>query len=197
VDGKETPDRETLGAVVGLHKPGDKIKIRYRRGSTEEEAEATLDKRPANFPFDRGDFQNSMGTDRSERRTGFPVALQHDTILKANECGGPLVDLEGRVIGLNIARAGRTDSFAVPTESILPLLPELMAGKSTAALKVPTGIADRIKAAESVLKEAEAAKAAADKKVAEAKSALEKLLAEQKKENDKGPTPDKKEPPKK
>src|SRR5262249_43086894 len=152
-------------------------------------------KRPANFPADRGDIQNSMGTDRSERRTGFPVTLQHDTILKANECGGPLVDLEGRVIGINIARGGRTDTYAIPAQAILPLLPDLMAGKSTVASRIPTGLPDRIKAAEAALKEAEAAKTAADKKVADAKSALDKLLAEQKKENEAKKEPEKKKEP--
>jgi serine protease Do len=195
IDDKETPDRETLGAMVGLHKPGEKIKIRFRRGGNEEEVEVTLGKRPASFPQDRGDIQNSMDTDRSQRRTGFPVTLQHDTVLNANECGGPLVDLEGRVIGINIARGGRTDTYAIPAEAILPLLPDLMAGKSTVASRIPTGLADRIKAAEAALKEAEAAKTAADKKVAEAKSALDKLLAEQKKENEAKKEPEKKKEP--
>lgn len=180
VNGKETPDRETMGAIIGLNRPGDKVRVRIRRGDAEEEIEATLEKRPASL-FDRGDFQNSMGTDRSQRRTGFPVALQHDTVLRANECGGPLVDLDGRVIGINIARGGRTDSYAIPSESILPLIADLKSGKPTNVL------ANQIKAAEATLKEAEAAKTAADKRLAEAKSALERLLAEQKKNGDRKP----------
>jgi hypothetical protein len=37
--------------------------------------------------------------------------------------------LQGRVVGINIARAGRTESFAIPTSEILPLLEEFKAGK--------------------------------------------------------------------
>lgn len=172
INGRETPDRETMAAVIGLNKPGDTVKIRVRRGDAEEEVEATLEKRPPSL-FDRGDFQNSMGTDRSQRRTGFPVALQHDSVLKANECGGPLVDLDGRVIGINIARGGRTDSYAIPSESIRPLLAKLKSGNSASA-----ALTDKIKAAEAAVKEAEAAKTAAYKRLAEAKAALEKLLEE-------------------
>ena len=30
------------------------------------------------------------------------------------ECGGPVIDLEGRVIGLNISRLDRSGSLALP-----------------------------------------------------------------------------------
>jgi serine protease Do len=75
------------------------------------------------------DVQNRMGGDLSKRRSGFPVFLQHDTILKPKDCGGPVVDLDGKAIGINIARAGRTDTLALPSEAIQPLLAELKSGK--------------------------------------------------------------------
>ena len=56
-------------------------------------------------------------------------SLQHDSVLKPNECGGPLVNLEGQVLGINIARAGRTESYAIPSEAIRPLLEKLKAAK--------------------------------------------------------------------
>jgi serine protease Do len=39
------------------------------------------------------------------------------------------VDLDGKVVGINIARAGRTETYAVPAEAVRQLLPELMSGK--------------------------------------------------------------------
>jgi serine protease Do len=182
VDDKPTPTAEALIRTVAQKKPNDKVTLTYLRGGEEIEVTVTLAKFPENGGggFDRGDFQNAMGTERSERRTGFPVTLQHDATLKATQCGGPLVDLDGRVIGINIARGGRTDTYALPAESIKPLLPDLIAAKVPAS-----ALADLIKAAEASLKEAEAQKTQAEKKVAEAKAALEKLLAEQKKEKEK------------
>jgi len=45
-----------------------------------------------------------MGSELSKRRTGFPHILQHDSVVKPRECGGPVVDLDGKVIGINICR---------------------------------------------------------------------------------------------
>ncbi len=181
VDGKPTPNRETLGALIGRRQPGDSVAIRFRRDGKEEERKVTLDK----FPFqDRGDFQNNMGTDRSERRTGFPTALQHDIDLTSYQCGGPLVDIEGRVIGLNIARGGRTDTYAIPSEVLKPLVSELLAKASPATVNV-SALVEKIKFAQQAVKDAEAQKIDAEKKLVEAKAALEKLLVEQKREKDK------------
>ncbi len=180
VNGKETLDRETLGATIGRNKPGETVTLRFRRDGKEDEAKATLEKRPSSFGVDRGDLQNSMGTDRSERRTGFPVTLQHDTDLKASQCGGPLVDIEGRVIGINIARGGRTDTYAIPAEAIKPLLADLMVAKVNPG-KVLNDLAEKVKSAQSAVKAAEEAKLNAEKTFNEAKSVLEKLLEEQKK----------------
>ena len=212
IDGAETLDLEALRTTIGLHKPGDTVTIRLRRGAKEEEIKATLAKRPAELN-NRGDLQNAMGTDRSERRTGFPVTLQHDTDLKNTQCGGPLVDLDGRVIGINIARGGRTDTYAIPAEAIKPLLADLMVAKvSTPSLAVKAMLQEvkRIEAAiksanvaksavqtkldeaksavakkQAEIKDLEDAKAAEDKKLAEYKAALEKIQAQLKQENEK------------
>lgn len=185
VNGKETLDSGTLGATIGRNKPGDVVAIKFRRGDKEDEVKATLDKRPQSSGLDRGDLQNSMGTERSDRRTGFPITLQHDTDLKASHCGGPLVDLEGRVIGINIARGGRTDTYAIPAESIKPLLADLIAAKplpSALVPKITNPTAAKIRAAEDLLKIAEAEKNAAEKKYNDARTALDKLLEEQRKD---------------
>lgn len=57
---------------------------------------------------------------RSVRLSGFDRVIQHDTVLDPDECGGPLVDSLGRVVGINIARAGRVVSYALPSELVLP-----------------------------------------------------------------------------
>ena len=64
----------------------------------------------------------------------FELALQHDSPLQAKQCGGPLVDLTGKVVGINIARSGRVDSLALPAEIISPILEELKTGKMMPAV---------------------------------------------------------------
>jgi S1-C subfamily serine protease len=52
---------------------------------------------------------------RSTRLSGFERAMQHDTVINPDQCGGPVVDTSGRVVGMNIARAGRVVSYALPS----------------------------------------------------------------------------------
>jgi serine protease Do len=126
VNGEKVEDAEDFMATLQRRKPGDKITLKIQRGDQELELRAELGTRPN---ASRGDFQNSLGSKLSNRRSGFPVILQHDSVLDPTDCGGPLVDLEGRAIGLNIARAGRTETYAIPAEVVLPLIPVLRSGK--------------------------------------------------------------------
>ncbi|HYT87875.1 MAG TPA: trypsin-like peptidase domain-containing protein [Gemmataceae bacterium] len=127
VGNKEIVNAEALILNVSGHKPGDTITLKLKRGEEEMEVKATLGKRPPNQA--RADFQNNLGSRLSKRRTGFPTVLQHDTVINPEDCGGPLVDLDGNVVGINIARAGRVMSYATPAEVIQPLLADLMSGK--------------------------------------------------------------------
>jgi len=54
----------------------------------------------------------------SQRAEGFEVAIEHDTVLPPWLCGGPLVNLEGKAIGLNIARASRVTTYALPSRLV-------------------------------------------------------------------------------
>lgn len=107
-------------------KPGDKVRVFFIRGDKEMEAEVKL---TASTQVDRGEMQNKMGSSLSNRRTGFPAVIMHDSVIKPTDCGGPLVDLEGNVLGINIARAGRVESWTLPAEVIRPLIPQLKSGK--------------------------------------------------------------------
>jgi serine protease Do len=127
VEGKKIADAEELVRTLARYKPDDTVTLLIRRGEEEREVKATLGKRPNNVS--RGDFQNLLGSKLSDVRSGFPTILQHDGVVPPEDCGGPLVDLEGRVLGLNVCRAGRTETWAVPSEVIRAALPDLLAGR--------------------------------------------------------------------
>jgi serine protease Do len=118
-------DPESLFKALAKTKSGERVTVVVKRGSEEVELKPRL----GNRPLERGDFQNQLGGKLSDRRTGFPMVLQHDTILRPVDCGGPLVDLDGKVIGINIARSGRTETLALPAEVVKPLLDDLKSGK--------------------------------------------------------------------
>ena len=182
VNGKEVADAEAFMNTLMRMKAGDVVKLKLMRGDKEMEIEATLGKRPANA--NRGDFQNALGSELSIRRTGFPTILQHDSVIKPSDCGGPLVDLDGRVVGINIARAGRTESYAIPSEAVLPLLADLRSGKlapPVAAIPAAGPSAaelQKIAEAKAAFQKAEADAADAQKRAAEAKALLERLQSE-------------------
>jgi hypothetical protein len=59
-----------------------------------------------------------MGGKLSQRRRGFPLCIYHDAILKVEDCGAPLLDTEGKAVGIDIARALRTRSLAIPASEV-------------------------------------------------------------------------------
>lgn len=59
---------------------------------------------------------------KSGRRDGFQKVISHDADLKPENCGGPLFDLNGNFVGLNIARNSRVRSYAISPEIVRELV---------------------------------------------------------------------------
>jgi S1-C subfamily serine protease len=51
----------------------------------------------------------------SKRKDNFPMIIQHDLPLPKEAMGGPLFDVEGKCIGINIARVDRVTVFSLPS----------------------------------------------------------------------------------
>jgi len=196
VAGKKVANPDQLVKLIQSYKPGDQVTMKVKREEEEVELKARLDKRPG----DRADFQNRMGSALSNRRGGYPTILQHDTVIKPADCGGPLVDLDGKAVGINISRVGRVETFAIPSEVVQGVLPELMSGKlapkeeEVAAVEKPKPAKPKVQkpktkleAAEDTVKDAEEELARAREKgdrqeirdarqkLAEARAAFDKL----------------------
>ena len=63
-----------------------------------------------------------MGGSVSQVRDSFTSVFQTDMRPKTNQVGGPVVDLQGHVIGISVARADRTRSFVMPAAAVTELL---------------------------------------------------------------------------
>lgn len=147
VNGKEVKGRQELVDTIRAFQPGEKVDLLVQRGSDELAVTVTLGSLAQIFQgegHNRAEFQNNLGSQLSERRAGFPSVIQHDTVLKPSECGGPLVDLDGKVVGINIARAGRVESYALPTAVVKSVLADLISGKLAPKL-APEKVADMVK----------------------------------------------------
>lgn len=126
IDGEPTETREDLIEQVRRYNPGDEVRLEVRRADSELVLTATLmGRKPGQLPS-RAEFQNSLGGDLSERRFGFPSAFQHDTVIEPEDCGGPLVNLAGEVVGFNLARAGRTETYAIGAAELAQVLAEML-----------------------------------------------------------------------
>jgi serine protease Do len=139
LNGKEIPSFDVLSKTIQEYHAGDKVEVLFRRGSEERTVTVTLGVYAQTFSEgnDRAEFQNSLGGNLSERRSGFVSAIQHDSMLRAIDCGGPLVDLDGKVVGLNIARAGRVETYALPAAVVREAAKKLM---ETQLTSTPTAV---------------------------------------------------------
>lgn len=176
VNGQAVKDRTELIDRVKQFRPGQAVKLLLKRGGQPMELSVTLGK--VDSPgAQKQNMQNVSGTGISGRRDDFPLVLQHDTAIRPLDCGGPLVDLSGRAVGVNVARGGRTETYTVPVDALVLLMYDMMSGR----LPPVKSEAEKKAEAERAAKEAEA-KAAAEKAAKEAaeKLAREKVDAEKK-----------------
>lgn len=122
VDGKEIEDPISFGNLIRGRKAGEVVKVEYLRDGKTTSVEVTLKER-AMRDNARNDprMRRTMG-ELSEKTGGFPDAIQHDIPLPPMLCGGPLFNLRGKCIGINVSRAGRTKTYAIPADEILAIL---------------------------------------------------------------------------
>ena len=66
-----------------------------------------------------------FGGPLSGKRVDFPNALQHDLTIRPDECGGPIVNLDGQVVGVNVARGGRVKSYAITNKDLIEVIGSL------------------------------------------------------------------------
>jgi serine protease Do len=125
IEGKKVADINDIGAALKDRKAGSTVKVTYRRKGEESTVDVRLSARAELFDelVSRND---QMSGEYSPRRSGFPRVLQHDILGNRELQGGPLLDLEGRCIGMNIARANRAESFAIPVEDLREIAARLM-----------------------------------------------------------------------
>lgn len=128
-NGTEISFADDLVGVVRDHYPGDVLQLTVQRG--EESLVFSVELiRHSEFDDALADFEDFLGGRRNERRTGFARILQHDTAIHYLNCGGPVVDVNGKFVGINIARAARTTSYLLPASEVRIALKELRAQRN-------------------------------------------------------------------
>lgn len=99
--------------ISHLH-PGQEVKLHVRRDKKESDIQVRLASRSKVISnWDGEDYANGGVSLRTDN---FPEIIQHEIPLLPADMGGPVFDLEGNALGINISRVDRVTTFVLPME---------------------------------------------------------------------------------
>jgi len=128
INSQVVTNREQVIEALRDFREGQTVKLRIQRRVTQFTAEVRMMTPKAGQFDDSSDSSRQFSRLRgqiSQRAEGFDQAIEHDTVLQPWLCGGPLVDLDGKAIGINIARASRVSTYALPSRLVKRILDNL------------------------------------------------------------------------
>lgn len=130
VNGEKVKDRQEVAETLREIPQGHTVKLRVQRPNQDEfDVDVRLMAGPetlrSSSALERGGRMMGAVSDRS---AGFEQVIEHDSVLQPWVCGGPLVDLDGKCMGINIARADRAATYALPSKIVQKAFQQLKAG---------------------------------------------------------------------
>ncbi len=127
LNGKPISNHDAFIAELKNAKPGDTLSIMVHRAGQDLELKPVIGQAKAatQTASGVGEADNVAGGKLSKRRTNFPLAIQTDTAVWADECGGPLINLHGQTVGIIIARYDRACTFALPAQLVQATIAKL------------------------------------------------------------------------
>lgn len=127
VDGTDVTTLEAIFPILSKKKIGEQVTMRVKRKEKKVSYSITLGSRRKalgeNMPEDSNDL---ISGGFSKRRDDFPMVLQHDTPSRFTLMGGPLLNLRGELIGMNIARVNRAENYALPISVVQESLQRIL-----------------------------------------------------------------------
>ena len=115
LNGVPVVSMKQLNAYVSGMKPGDAAVYDLTRANKKLRIYSVFQKMPKAVNKHVADtFDGGM----SLRNEGFNWVFVHDSMVRPEECGGPVFDLKGNFCGINIARISRTSTIALPSSII-------------------------------------------------------------------------------
>jgi serine protease Do len=129
VDGQVTKLPKDVTQTLTKHKPGDRVSVEVTRDGKVVKLSMNLVSSDRFAPKTNGENLTRLseaGGTVSKRHGSFVSAFTHDTVIQSTDCGGPVVNLDGKAVGLNIARVDRTATYAIPASMLRLLMPEML-----------------------------------------------------------------------
>jgi S1-C subfamily serine protease len=115
INGRRIQAEEDILAAVNHRRAGEVVPVRLERAGKMMDLQLPLT--PKTLP----------GT--NYRADDFPTVIECAVPFYSYECGGPIVDITGRVIGVTIARVAPHGGMVIPGDCIRKLLPDLQSGR--------------------------------------------------------------------
>ena len=123
VNGTRSKSLRKIQELIAANRSGDRIEITISREGKEQDLDAQL----TDMNIVLSDpTEAEVNGEISARASDFISAFQHDTVLTPNQCGGPLVNLQGKIVGLNIARGSRVHCYALPMDVLVPAIDDML-----------------------------------------------------------------------
>ena len=116
IDGRDVTDEAGLQQLLATVGSGQTIRISIRRQGELRSFRVRL---PAKLPLV---WDRWGGGPFSGRRFGFGTVIAHDAVIDPSDCGGPVIDLEGNFVGINVSRAMRTTTYTIPATVVMELV---------------------------------------------------------------------------
>jgi len=113
VEGREIKSRKDISEEIKKFAPTEEVQLKVLRGEEGIPFKVTLNY--MSNVFDMLDRNQRMSGLTSKRKAGFSDVLQHEIPLSPMAMGGPLMNLKGFAVGVNIARSDRVTTFALPS----------------------------------------------------------------------------------
>jgi serine protease Do len=127
LDGETLQSSDQLIDKLSRMPPNKNVSLSVSRKDKDMELKVTLGRSPGRLPHDHWG-----GGPFSDRRWGFNKVIPNDLGISPTDCGGPLVDIDGHCVGVNIARALRVATYALPASVVQETVVKL---KATVAQK--------------------------------------------------------------
>ena len=125
IDGTQVTGPNGLQSALAPLRAGSVVEVIYFREGIERVERVRLGSR-AEATDEYATGNNEIRVSRHD--TGFGPVIQHDGLVRPEECGSALLDLDGNFVGMNIARSDRTRTYALPVSALRTSIENMRTG---------------------------------------------------------------------
>ncbi|MCM8537989.1 MAG: S1C family serine protease [Lentisphaeraceae bacterium] len=123
IDGLPTKSHQDILKALSGKGPGKTVLVNIKRTKEKIQKKLTLGDRHITFGMFNRNLE--MSGKVSKRVDGFRNILQHDIPIRHTESTSPIFNIEGKLVGINIAKANRAEYFALNNTEVFNAISRL------------------------------------------------------------------------